>query len=115
MIPAVPLPPDSPIRIPVDLKLEPGWRFLPDRRVFRSDAGEEFTPRGDLPKYTRIVYKVPSLAGSDEAELSEHERELRRYMQVILPKGQSPEDYVRAIQSWPCVEEAHVAPEVSLP
>jgi hypothetical protein len=115
MIPAVPLPPDSPIRTPVDLKLKPGWRFLPDRRAFRSDADETFTPRGDLPKYTRIVYKVPSLAASDEAGLSEHERELRRYMQVILPKGQSPEDYVQAIRSWPCVAEAHVAPEVSLP
>src|SRR5918999_3472639 len=115
MIPAVPVPPDSPIRIPVDLKLAPGWRFLPDRRVFRSDSGEEFVPRSDLPKYTRIVYKAPDLARSDEAQLSEYERELRRYMQVILPKGRSPEDYVRSIRSWPCVEEAHVAPEVSLP
>jgi hypothetical protein len=115
MIPAVPLPPDSAIRTPVDLKLKPGWRFLTDRRVFTSDWDEKFTPRDDLPKYTRIVYKVPSVAASDEAELSEHERELRRYMQVILPRGQSPEDYVQAIRSWPCVAEAHVAPEVSLP
>jgi hypothetical protein len=115
MMPAVPLPSHSPIRTPVDVELKPGWRFLPDRRVFRSDAGEEFAPRSNLPKYTRIVHKVPNVARSDEAELSEHERELRRYLQVILPKGHAPQDYVETIRSWPCVAEAHAAPEVSLP
>ena len=115
MIPAVRLPRNSKIRTPVDLKLKPKWRFEPSRRVFESDSGEKFAPRGDLPKNSKIVYKVPNLAGANEAKLSKYERDLRRYMQVILPAGESPADYVNVICSWPCVAEAYVAPEVSLP
>lgn len=115
MIPAVTLPADSKIRTPVDLKLKPKWRFNPSRRVFESESGEMFTPRDDLPKNSKIVYKVPSLARANEAKLSKAERDLRRYMQVILPPGQAPAEYVDVIRAWPCVEEAHVAPEVSLP
>lgn len=115
MIPAVPLPANSKVRTPVDLKLKKGWSFDPKRRLFASDSGEEFKPRGDLPKNSRIVYKVPSLAEADEAELSEAERDLRRYMQVILPAGESPAEYVEVIRSWPSVAEAHAAPEISLP
>jgi hypothetical protein len=115
MIPAVPLPANSKIRVPVDLKLKPKWRFDSSRRIFESESGERFTPRGDLPKNSRIVYKVPSLAEADEAKLSRHERDLRRYMQVILPPGVSPAEHVDVIRAWPSVEEAHVAPEISLP
>jgi hypothetical protein len=63
----------------------------------------------------RIVYKVPNLARTKEANLSKDERDLRRYMQVILPAGESPAEYVNMIRDWPCVVEAHVAPEISLP
>ncbi|MEK6284680.1 MAG: hypothetical protein AABO57_02960 [Acidobacteriota bacterium] len=115
MIPPVTLPSDSKIRIPVDLKLKTGWRLDRSRRVFESDSGEKFTPRGDLPKNSRIVYKVPTLAGADPSKLSKHERELQRYVQVILPPGESPADYVDVIRKWPCVAEAHIAPEISLP
>lgn len=114
MIPAVTLPANSKVRIPVDLKLKPKWRFDSRRRVFESDSGQRFTPRG-LPKNSRIVYKVPSLAEADEDKLSKYERDLRRYMQVILPAGESPEKYVKVIRAWPSVERADVAPEVSLP
>lgn len=115
MDPAVPLPSKSAVRIPVELKLKSKWRFLPERRVFRSDSGEEFVPWNDLPRKSRIVYKVPSLAESNEAELSMEEKELRRYMQLILPQGHPPEDYLRTVRSWPSVAEAHRAPEVTLP
>ncbi len=115
MIPAVPLPANSHIRRPVDLKLKPGWRFDPDRRVFVSESGERVTPSADLPKRSRVVPTVPSLASADEATLSSAERDLRRYIQVILPPGEPPHRYVEAIRAWPCVEQANVAPEVSLP
>jgi hypothetical protein len=85
------------------------------RGMFESDAGETFSPRGDLPAGSRIVYKVPNLARADASKLNEHERDLRRYMQVILPRGESPARYLRAIRAWPSVEEADVGPEVSLP
>jgi hypothetical protein len=113
--PGIPLPPSSSIRTPVDVKLKSGWRFEPKRRIFRSDTGEEFKPSADLPTSTKIVYKVPSLANANKAQLSRHEMALRRYMQVILPKGQSPADYVELIRSWPCVAEAYLSPVISLP
>ena len=115
MIPAVPLPPNSGIRIPVDLKMKPGWRFDTSRLTFESETGEEFAPHGDLPKHSRIVYKVPNLANADEAKLSNAERDLRRYLQVILPPGQSPAEYLDVVRAWPCVAEAHSAPNISLP
>lgn len=85
------------------------------RRTFKSGSGEKFSPRADLPAGSRIVYKVPNLARADASTLSEPERELRRYMQVILPHGESPAKYLRVVRAWPSVEEAHAGPEVSLP
>lgn len=114
-MPAIPVPENSNIRTPVDLKLKPTWSYEPSRHVFVSGTGEKFKPSKELPKNTKIVYKVPALARADETELSKYEKDLRRYMQVILPAGNSPAEYLDAIRDWPCVEEAHTAPEISLP
>jgi hypothetical protein len=99
----------------VEVKLKSNCRYDSRKRAFESASGERFSPSGDLPRNTRIVYKVPALAAADPAKLSKHEKELRRYLQVILPEGEAPADYVAAIRAWPCVEDAWVAPEVSLP
>jgi hypothetical protein len=99
----------------VEVKLKPKYRYDSNRRMFESESGERFKPFGDLPKNTRLVYKVPELANADPARLSKHEKDLRRYMQVILPEGKSPADYVGTIRGWPSVEDAWVAPEISLP
>jgi hypothetical protein len=113
MIPAVPA--DRKVRVPIELKVKPNCRFDPRRRVFESDSGEKFSPHGDLPKKSRIVYTVPSLAKASEDKLSEYELELRRYLQIVLPEGESPAEYLGIVRAWPCVEEAHLGPEVSLP
>ncbi len=113
MYPAVPLP-KGVIARPVDFKLKRGWRFDEAKGSFVSSRGAHFTPP-PLPKRTLIVYKVPSLANSSTDRLSKAEQDLQRYMQVILPPSHPPENYVKAVQAWPCVEEAHLAPEVSLP
>jgi hypothetical protein len=114
-IPAVPVPASSPIRRPVELKLSPGWRFDPGRRAFVSEEGERVLPREDLPRNSRIVPKVPSLVSADPASLSPAERDLQRYVQVILPAREPPESYVEVVRAWPCVERADLGPEVSLP
>jgi hypothetical protein len=111
--PAVPAPPS--VKIPVEVKLKRGWRFEPRRRLFENESGETFAPYPDLPKGTKIVYKVPRLAQADAAGLSDAERDLRRYLQVILPAGQSLQDHLAAIRSWPSVAEAQTGPVVSLP
>jgi hypothetical protein len=114
-IPAVPLPQDGSVRTPVDFKLKPGWRFVSRSCTFESDTGETFSPRGDLPEGSRIVYKVPNLARADASKLNEHEKELRRYMQLILPQRTSAAKYQSTVRGWPCVEDSHAGPEVSLP
>ena len=114
-MPAVPPPEHATISIPVELKLKTAYRYDSRKRVFESRAGASFDPHEKLPKDTRIVYKVPALAAADEAKLSKPEKELRRYMQVILPKGVSPRDFVDIVRAWPCAEEASVGPDVSLP
>ncbi len=68
------------------------------KRVFESGSGTSFDPYRDLPKDTLIVYKVPALADADESGLSKPEKELRRYMQVILPQGVSPQDFVEIVR-----------------
>jgi hypothetical protein len=112
MMPAV--PPPRHIRVPVDVKLKRGWRYVPQRRTFASDSGQTFMPTR-LPRHTRIVAKVPALAEADPTTLSKAEQDLRRYYQVILPPGVPPADYVDRIRAWLPVEEGHVAPQVSLP
>ena len=115
MIPAVPLPQGSGFKVPVELKLKPDWRYDSKKHAFVSESGERFKPTGDLPKRTRLVYKIPELAVANPEELSKYEKELRLYMQVILPEGESPAKYVEAIRAWPSVEDANTGPEISLP
>jgi hypothetical protein len=115
MMPAVPVPRSAGIRVPVEVRLKPQYRYDSSRRVFASKSGERFDPSGDLPTNTRIVHKVPALAEADLGTLSPSERDLRRYVQVILPEGVAAADYVEIVRRWPCVEDAWVAPEISLP
>ena len=113
MIPAIPPPKELSGRS-IDFKLKPGWRFDEAKGVFIDPSGVEFaTPR--LPKNSRVLYKVPSLARSASTKLSGAERDLQRYMQVILPSPRSTKSVLQAVQSLPAVEEAHLAPEISLP
>jgi hypothetical protein len=111
--PAVPAPKELRGRS-VDFKLKPGWRYDEAKGVFVDPKGVEFTaPR--LPKNSRILYKIPSLARSKTKGLSKAERDLQRYMQVILPSPRSAKAVLETLQSLPSVEEVHLAPEISLP
>jgi hypothetical protein len=114
-IPAVPAPTDGSIRRPVDVTLAPGWRFDAGGRDLVSDDGARVSPRDELPEGSRIDPKVPSLADADPASLSPAERDLQRYVQVILPAGEPPERYLEVVRAWPFVERADLGPEVSLP
>jgi hypothetical protein len=102
-------------RRPIDLTLKAGWSFDPKTHAFTSSSGDTFSLRGQLPKGARVVHKVGSLSGSDASTLSAAERDLRRYLQVILPRGVSPAAHLPRVRAWPPVEEAHAAPDISLP
>ena len=115
MYPAVPVPRDARLRPSIDVTLKPGWRLEPGKRIFVSGTGETCRPSGELPKGTRIVPKVPALAKTPPGKLSEPERDLQRYVQVILPAGESASTHLKTVRAWDCVESASLPPEVSLP
>jgi hypothetical protein len=111
--PAVPAPKELRGRS-IDFKLKPGWRYDEAKGVFLDRKGVKFAaPR--LPKNSRILYKVPSLARSAAKRLSKAEKDLQRYMQVTLPSPNSAKTVLETLQSLPGVEEVHLAPEISLP
>ena len=111
--PAVPPPKELRARS-IDFKLKPGWRYDEAKGVFVDPKGVEFrAPR--LPKNSRILYKVPSLAGSAAKGLSKAEKDLQHYMQVILPSPRSAKAVLETLRSLPAVEEVYLAPEISLP
>lgn len=111
--PAVP-PPKQLRGRSVEFKLKPGWRYDEAKGVFIDPRGAEFAaPR--LPKNSRVLYKAPGLARSAAKKLSRAEKDLQRYMQVILPSPRSTRSVLQAVQSLPGVEEAHLAPEIGLP
>ena len=113
MFPDVPPPMNVEILRPVDFKLKPGWRFDEASRAFTGPNGESFTP--ELPKGTKVVFKVPDLARTKRRGLTGPELDLQRYMQVILPQSVKPEEFAKKVKTWPCAEAPHAAPVVSLP
>ncbi len=113
MYPDVPPPANVQILRPVDFKLKPGWRFDEAKQAFAGPAGESFRP--ELPKGARLVFKVPDLARSRRKGLSEAQRDLQRYMQVVLPQSFKPEEFAKKVKQWPCADSPHAAPVVSLP
>jgi hypothetical protein len=99
----------------LSLKLKPGWRFDRGTGEFVSAEGHRVPVRDQLPKGSKIVPAVPALAEASPAKLSDAERDLARYFQLILPRGAAPEEYLRVVNCWDAVEEATLPPQVSLP
>lgn len=97
------------------LKLKLGWALDEARSLFVSDNGEELNPQEKLPQGCQILHMAPSLARKASRRLSEAERDLVRYVQVVLPKGQSASTCLRRIRKLPCVEEGRLPPKISLP
>ena len=118
MNPAVRIPASAKLRPAVELKLKPGWNFDAAQRAFVSDDGQVFAPRGELPAHTRIVHKTPALVSTKrgrEKQRSDAERELLRYVQIILPAESSAHEQIKTVRKWPCVAEVNLPPEPSLP
>jgi len=99
----------------LSLKLKTGWRFDPSRKQFVSTGGQRLSILDQLPEGSDIVPSVPALAKADPAKLSDAERDLARYFQLILPKGATPKDNLRVVKRCDAVEEVTLPPKVSLP
>ena len=93
------------------LRLRRGWTYDSGLRCFCLEDHDPFRPGADLPKYTRIAFQVPAMARKRKRTAAE--QELARSIQIVPPKGVRPERLLKRVQSWPCVEEAWVAPTPS--
>lgn len=111
MQPSVPPPPGMPGLVSV--KLRPGWAFDAKAQCFTGPKGATFTP--DLPAGARLTPTVPQLAGRPSGTLSAAERDLQRYLQVILPVGHDVAAFAADARRWPCAASADAGPAVSLP
>jgi hypothetical protein len=120
-MPTAPTMSPGPVKSPamrhahLDVKMAPGWRYESTRRCFVAADGREFSPVADLPKSVRIVHMVPALAAADPQTLTEDERNLARYVQVVFATKASRKKYWARVEAWPCAEEVRLPPEVSLP
>lgn len=94
------------------IKMKPGWSYDAKSRLFLAESGKRVSPRGQLPKYTRIVHMARDLAEKPLDILSKHELDLARYLQIILPRGTEPLDYIGIVRQWKCVEEVQPPREV---
>lgn len=99
------------------VRLAPGWRL--DEKAGAFVAGSERVPLPDsLPRGTRARLHVPALASRNPKTLSEPERELARYVQVLLPKGADAgaiRAALAALGKLAAVEQATVPPAPELP
>ncbi len=91
------------------LRLRKGWTFEEGAQRFSKEGRDPVCP--DLPKNTRIAFRVPAMAR--KRDRTEAEDELARDIQVVPPKGIPPSRLLERIQSWPCVEKVWIAPKVS--
>ncbi|MBV9124597.1 MAG: hypothetical protein JO112_14670 [Planctomycetes bacterium] len=99
----------------LEVRLKPGWRFDRRRRALISEAGQSVRLRGVLSPGIRIVPIAPSLAAADPGSLSEDERLLARYLQVVLPSGGDPADVAADLRSLEGVELVTTPPKIGLP
>ena len=77
--------------------------------------GRQFQPRRRIPPFSRIEYTVPRLTAAQPEKLAGAQKDLSRFIRVVLPKGHDPMDYVEELRSWPCLQEIHVGPTPDLP
>ena len=103
------------IRPHLVVKVKPDWQYDDSRGTFVSSSGQAFSAMEKLPRGSTIVHVAPHLAKADPRSLSKDERNLARYVHVILPRKTTPSAYLEVVRSWPCVEEARLPPEISLP
>ncbi len=99
----------------LDVRLKPGWRFDRRRRALVSETGRSLSLRGRLSPGARVVPMAPTLADADPQSLSEDERLLARYLQVVLPPGTDPDDLTVNLRALEGVESVSAPPRIGLP
>ena len=99
----------------INAKLKNGWAFDELTSTFISKDGSKFDPKKALPSGFTIRYTAPNLAQRDRKTLSDSERNLALYFQIIFPRDTETLNFLDIIRQWPCVSDAQEAPKISLP
>lgn len=109
------VPPPDGLRSHLVVLLESGWRYDAESSRFVSDSDEALEVGGGLPEGTEIVYMMPDLQEAERESLNEHERDLTRYLHVLLPEGADTAAALAVVAAWSCVADSWLPPDVSLP
>jgi hypothetical protein len=99
----------------LDVRLKSGWRFDRKRRAFVSADGGATSLKKLLPTGAKVVAKVPALADADPADLSDDEKTLASYFQVVLSSAADVADAAKALRTAEGVENVTAPPRVGLP
>ena len=91
--------------------LRPGWRF--DAGSFVDDDGQRLDPTPWLIAGARIEPMYPEF--QERAPVSEAERDLTRYFQVVFPAGTLVDDHLSALRELPFFDDVRKPPQISLP
>jgi hypothetical protein len=105
---------EAKVRPSLSIRLRPGWHIAGPGE-FADAGGARLYVAADLPARAELVPTVPALAATDPKRLSAPERELARHVQLILPAGADAAKLLPVVRRWAAVEDAQLAPQVSLP
>ncbi len=105
---------EAAVRPSLALRLKPGWRVA-GAGAFADAAGARLEVAAGLPPGAELVPVVPALARADPQRLSAPERELARHARLVLPAGSDAARLLPVVKRWASVEDAGLAPRVSLP
>lgn len=111
MQPAIPVPGHAGVRLPIVVELKKGWHYEEASGSF-AHGRQRFDPAEALPAGAQVTQRFP--AGSIPPRTTQ-ERELARFVQLVLPPDDVPAKYLDLVQRWPCVANAYVIPPPSLP
>ena len=92
------------------MRLAPGWRLGAAGAVFVLNH-----ERIELPAGCKVRPHIPALAAQPDAQLSTAERDLARYVQVLLPANAKKKAVRALLEKLDYVEAVTEPPAISLP
>lgn len=94
------------------LRLKPGWKLAADGRAVTRGRKDRVAP--ELPAGAELVPAIP-LPRAPRGQATAAEAELLRFVQLRLPPGTAPAEWLARVRAWEFVESVQAAPEAGLP
>lgn len=97
------------------LEVKEGWDLDENGELFRSESGKSITVKKGLPPSSRVLRRVPQVAGKPRGEMSKDELQLLRFYNILLPKKSDPAKYLDLVKKWPCTASVNLPAEIRAP